>query len=97
MSAGAAEKPTVDVVWPVGQAKARLSELIESAQDDGPQTIAKRGKPVAVVVSIDEWNRKTKPKREGTLAEFFASIRPDDGDGLEIPEIDWTPRPVDLG
>jgi prevent-host-death family protein len=94
MMEGAAKKPVVDVVWPVAEAKARFSELIESAQEDGPQTIAKRGRPVVVVVAVEEWERKTK--RKGTLAEFFESVRPDDDQGLEIPDIDWTPRPVGL-
>lgn len=82
------------MAWPVGEAKARFSELIEAAVADGPQTIARRGRPVAVVVSVDEWDRRTR--RKGTLAEFFQSVRPDDDDGLEIPDVDWTPRPVEF-
>jgi prevent-host-death family protein len=57
--------------WPVASAKAHLSELIDKAHTKGPQTITRNGKPTAVVVSIDEWTRKTQ--RKGTLAEFFAS------------------------
>ncbi|WP_163434655.1 type II toxin-antitoxin system prevent-host-death family antitoxin, partial [Escherichia coli] len=34
-----------------------------------PQTITRHGKPVAVIVSTEEWTRKTA--RKGTLAEFL--------------------------
>ncbi len=57
-------------VWTVAEAKARLSELIERARAKGPQTITKHGRSAAVVVSVDEWERKSK--RTGNLAEFFA-------------------------
>ena len=54
--------------WTVADAKARLSEVIERAQTD-PQIITRHGKPSAVVVSAEEWARKTD--RKGTLAEFL--------------------------
>jgi prevent-host-death family protein len=54
--------------WTVAGAKARLSEVIERAQSS-PQTITKNGKPSVVVVSAEEWQRKTA--RKGTLAEFL--------------------------
>jgi prevent-host-death family protein len=57
--------------WTVAQAKAKLSEVIEQAQSSGPQTITRNGRKTVVVVSAEEWERKTK--RVGTLAEFFAS------------------------
>jgi prevent-host-death family protein len=54
--------------WSVAEAKARLSEVIDRAQDK-PQVITRNGKPSAIVVSVDEWARKTV--RKGTLAEFL--------------------------
>lgn len=60
-----------DETWSVADAKARLSEVIERARTSGPQTIAKNGKRTAVVVSVEEWDRKAK--REGNLADFFAA------------------------
>jgi prevent-host-death family protein len=56
--------------WTVAEAKAKFSEIIERAMSEGPQTITKRGRTVAVVVGAEEWERKTK--RSGNLAEFFA-------------------------
>jgi prevent-host-death family protein len=56
--------------WTVAEAKAKFSELIERARSRGPQTITRNGRTAAVVVSAEEWERKTK--RAGNLAEFFA-------------------------
>jgi prevent-host-death family protein len=57
--------------WTVAQAKAKFSEVIDKAQSLGPQTITRNGRKAAVVVGADEWERKTR--RQGNLAEFFAS------------------------
>jgi prevent-host-death family protein len=68
-------------VWTVAQAKAKLSEVIEHAQKHGPQVITRNGRRAAVVVSAEEWERKTQ--RNGSLADFFATS-PLRGSGLSI-------------
>ena len=55
--------------WTVADAKAHLSTVLEKARTEGPQMITRNGKEAAVVVGIEEWERKTK--RQGTLAEFL--------------------------
>jgi prevent-host-death family protein len=57
--------------WSVADAKARLSDLLDHAINDGPQVITRRGREVAVLVSAEEWHRKTS--RSGSLAEFLAA------------------------
>lgn len=57
--------------WAVAKAKAKLSAVIERALADGPQTITRNGRKAVVVVSAEEWERRTR--RKGNLAEFFAS------------------------
>ncbi|TIN25187.1 MAG: type II toxin-antitoxin system Phd/YefM family antitoxin [Mesorhizobium sp.] len=54
--------------WTAAEAKARLSEVMKRAQSS-PQTITRNGRPSVVVVSAEEWQRKTA--RRGTLAEFL--------------------------
>lgn len=80
-------------LWPVADAKARLSELIDKAQEKGPQTITRNGRPTAVVVSIEEWARKTQ--RQGSLAEFFAAS-PLRRSRLTVERPKGAPRRVDL-
>jgi len=58
-------------VWTVAEAKAKFSEVIENAQKHGPQAITRNGRRAAVVVSAEEWERKTR--RSGSLADFFAA------------------------
>lgn len=80
-------------VWTVAEAKAKLSEVIEHAQKEGPQTITRNGRRAVVVVDADEWERKTK--RTGNLAEFFAAS-PLRGSGLKVRRSKDRLRPTDL-
>ncbi len=48
--------------WQLQDAKARFSELVKQASNNGPQHITVHGKPVAVVLSEDEYARLTKTK-----------------------------------
>ena len=50
-------------------AKATLSSVIDDAVHGEPSIITRHGKPNAVIVSAEEWARKTA--RKGTLAEFL--------------------------
>ena len=79
--------------WTVAEAKARLSELIASAATAGPQQITRNGKPAAVVVSVEEWERKTR--RTGTLADFFAASPLRDS-GLIVERDRGAPVPPEL-
>lgn len=79
--------------WTVAKAKAKFSEVIERALSDGPQTITRKGHKAVVVVSAEEWERKTK--RTGNLAEFFAES-PLRGAKVKIERLKHGPRKVDL-
>ena len=79
--------------WTVAEAKAKLSEVIDQAVSTGPQTITRSGHKAVVVVSIEEWERKTS--RKGTLADFFASSPLRDS-GLTLERDDTPPREIDL-
>lgn len=57
--------------WSVAEAKAKLSEVMNRALSDGPQLITRNGRKAVVVVSAEEWERRTK--RVGSLVEFFAN------------------------
>ena len=42
--------------WQVQDAKARFSELLRASLENGPQTVTRRGVPLAVLVSVEQWN-----------------------------------------
>lgn len=41
--------------WPVQDAKARFSEMLETSLAEGPQVVTKHGKAAAVLVPIRQW------------------------------------------
>lgn len=43
--------------WPVQDAKARFSELLNACLTEGPQIVTRRGTETAVLVPIEEWRR----------------------------------------
>jgi prevent-host-death family protein len=79
--------------WSVAKAKAKLSEVIARAESKGPQTVTRHGREVAVIVSPEEWERRTK--RKGTIVDFFARS-PLRGSGLVVTRVKDGPRPVNL-
>jgi antitoxin Phd len=44
-------------IWPVQDAKARFSEMLDASLKDGPQLVTKRGVETAVLVPVEEWRR----------------------------------------
>lgn len=58
--------------WPVQDAKARFSELLDTCQREGPQLVTKRGADAAVLVPIDDWHR-LKHSARPTLKELLLS------------------------
>lgn len=69
-------------VWPVQDAKARFSELLDSCLAEGPQMVTRRGAEAAVLVPVEEWRRLQAAARP-SLKELLLSdgARAD----LEIP------------
>lgn len=55
--------------WPLQDAKARLSELVKKAQQQGPQYISVHGNPAVVVISQKEYQSLTTPTI--SPVEFF--------------------------
>lgn len=43
--------------WALAEAKARFSELVGFAEENGPQYVTRRGKRAAVIVPIEEYER----------------------------------------
>jgi prevent-host-death family protein len=79
--------------WTVAEAKAKFSEVIESARTRGPQIVTRNGRRAVAVVSIEDWERKAQ--RKGSLADFFAES-PLRESGLEIERVSDGARQPDL-
>jgi prevent-host-death family protein len=61
--------------WPVQDAKARFSELLEASLKEGPQIVTRRGVEAAVLVPVDQWRRLQDAARP-TLKELLLAETP---------------------
>ncbi len=55
------------MTWQLQEAKNRLSEVVNLALEEGPQTITRHGKPAVVVISVDEYQASRKPEKLATI------------------------------
>ena len=79
--------------WQLQEAKARFSGLVRAAAKDGPQTITVHGRPAAVLLSADDYDRLKGPKP--SLAAFLRAS-PLAGLDLEVERDRSPPRDADL-
>ena len=75
--------------WPVQDAKARFSELLQTCVREGPQVVTRRGEETAVLVPIEDWRRLcqlARPSLKQLLLGDFARTE------LKLPERGRHPR-----
>jgi antitoxin Phd len=61
--------------WPVQDAKARFSELLDTCLREGPQLVTKRGAEAAVLVPVRDWRRLQRSARP-TLKDLLLAKEP---------------------
>jgi prevent-host-death family protein len=76
--------------WPVQDAKARFSELLETCIESGPQIVTKRGQEAAVLVPMAEWRRLTAAS--GTSIKEWLLAEGPRGDMNIPPRTAWRTR-----
>ena len=67
--------------WTVAEAKARLSEILRLAEEEGPQRIGTR--KAFIVVPADSWYEKAPPRKP--LGQWLVENMPR-GIELELPD-----------
>lgn len=60
--------------WPVQDAKARFSALLEASLEEGPQLVTKRGTAAAVLVPVEEWQRLQRAARPSLKELLLAEV-----------------------
>ena len=60
--------------WPVQDAKARFSEMLDACLKDGPQLVTRRGTDAAMLVPVAEWKRLTAEARPSLKALLMTDI-----------------------
>ena len=81
------------VRWQLQEAKNRFSEVVRKARSEGPQVITVHGSAAAVVVSVQDFGRMSRPK--GKLVDFFRRS-PLVGVKLTLTRCKDTGRAIDL-
>jgi antitoxin Phd len=61
--------------WPVQDAKARFSELLDTCLEEGPQMVTRRGEEAAVLVPVADWRRLNEGARP-SLKELLLAPAP---------------------
>ena len=81
--------------WSLQDAKNSFSAVVAAAQKGIPQTVTKRGKPAAVVLSIAEYQRLSRRESgaEPSFVDHLLGMPQDDG-SFERSRV--RPRSVDL-
>jgi len=80
--------------WQIQEAKARLSTVLRSAEQDGPQEITHHGRSVAVLLSRADYDRLTGNRQ--SLVEFMRRSPLYDQDDLVIERDISLTRKVEL-
>ena len=75
--------------WTIVEAKARLSEILRLAREEGYQTIGTQKK--YVIVPEEVWNRYQTPKK--AMGQWLVDNIPK-GAGLELPDRQDPPRVI---
>ena len=74
--------------WQLQEAKARFSEVVDTAGREGPQTVTRHGKICAYVVSPEHFQRLQPPAKLMKLSELFRPLS-----GVKTERTKDFPRP----
>ena len=62
--------------WKLEDAKARFSELVRRARNDGPQRITVRGRDAVVIIAVEEFDQlRVRLRHRQPLVEFLQSLQ----------------------
>jgi len=81
-------------MWQIQEAKARLSEVVRQAEQEGPQDITWHGRSVAVLLSRSDYERLTGSNE--SLVDFMQRSPLFDLDELDFSRDRSTTREVSL-
>jgi antitoxin Phd len=63
--------------WKLEDAKARFSEVVRHAREEGPQRVSVRGHDAVVVMSVEEFDRLVPEKPRLPFLQFMESLHLD--------------------
>jgi prevent-host-death family protein len=90
-----APKQSAQPVWKLQDAKAHFSQLVRSAQQQGPQRVTVHGKEAVVVVSAADYARLAPKPKKPNLYELLSQSPLRDLD-FEFESVRWPVRDFEL-
>ncbi|MDN5928611.1 MAG: type II toxin-antitoxin system Phd/YefM family antitoxin [Hyphomicrobiales bacterium] len=63
--------------WKLEDAKARFSEVVRNAREQGPQRVTVRGNDAVVIMSVEEFERLVPEKPRLPFVQFMESLQLD--------------------
>lgn len=81
----------MDDTWQLQKAKAEFSKLIDQSIKKGPQVVTRHGRPAAVVVSAETYERMVRRQ-----PDFKAFLRRAPLEGVDLTRDRNTGRKIDL-
>jgi antitoxin Phd len=82
-----------DQTWKLEDAKARFSEVVRRAQDEGPQAVTVRGRRAVVIVDAEAYERLAAPAPALPFVAFLEAMHMD---GLDLSREPDTGREAEL-
>jgi antitoxin Phd len=79
------------MAWQLQEAKAKFSELVQKAIDEGPQTVTRHGKDAVVVLSAEQF--ELMKKRQIDLKDLLPYLSLDE---VDLERNKDFPRDVEL-
>ncbi len=80
--------------WPLRDAKDKFSGVVNAALGGEPQLVTRRGRPVVVVLAVEEYERRRLDRSQApSLGELLLEIPQDD---REFERLSVAARPQDL-
>ena len=78
--------------YPINEARAEFSKLVERALEGQPQRVTRYGKEAVVIVSEEEWLARTKSAP--TLGHLLAQYAAAEHLGEDVGHRPWKERPL---
>ncbi|WP_328805337.1 type II toxin-antitoxin system Phd/YefM family antitoxin [Rhizorhabdus histidinilytica] len=87
--------PPIRTRWRLQDAKARFSEVVRLARENGPQRVTLHGRDAVVIVSAETWDKERAQRSGRRLVDLLAASPLVDVE-FDRPSVDGPVRNVDL-
>lgn len=87
------------MIWGATQAKSKFSEVLDKAEEQGPQRIQRRKRSFLLLTEEQYFLQQKPAAAQATTANTWEAMRPSFSEryDMDLPRVHGSLRPVDLG